>query len=77
MKRTIFLQDENALWLKGNLHSHTVFSDGTYTPEDVVRHAVADGAGLIAAAWPSSSSGWAGTAGISWRTGCAKKICSR
>jgi len=31
-----------------DMHIHTVFSDGTYTPEDVVRHAVADGAGLIA-----------------------------
>ena len=28
MKKTIFIQDENALWLKGNIHSHTVFSDG-------------------------------------------------
>ena len=35
MKRTIFLQDENALWLKGNLHSHTVFSDGHLTPEEM------------------------------------------
>lgn len=33
MKKTIFLQDENAVWLKGNLHSHTVFSDGSWTPE--------------------------------------------
>ncbi len=35
MKRTIFLQDENALWLKGNLHSHTVNSDGSLTPEEM------------------------------------------
>lgn len=33
MKRTIFLQDENAVWLKGNLHSHSTFSDGELTPE--------------------------------------------
>ena len=33
MKRTIFLQDENAIWLKGNIHSHSVFSDGNLTPE--------------------------------------------
>ena len=33
MKRTIFLQNDNAVWLKGNLHSHSVFSDGQLTPE--------------------------------------------
>lgn len=33
MKRTIFLQDENAIWLKGNIHSHSIFSDGNLTPE--------------------------------------------
>ena len=41
MKRTIFLQDENALWLKGNIHSHSTFSDGSLTPEemkDAYRH---------------------------------------
>lgn len=36
MKRTIFLQDENAVWLKGNLHSHTVNSDGKLTPEEMI-----------------------------------------
>ena len=35
MKKTIFIQDENALWLKGNIHSHTVFSDGSWTPEQM------------------------------------------
>ncbi len=35
MKRTVFLQDENALWLKGNIHSHTTFSDGILTPEQM------------------------------------------
>jgi len=35
MKRTIFLQDDNAVWLKGNLHSHTVNSDGKLTPEEM------------------------------------------
>ncbi len=35
MKRTIFLQDENAVWLKGNLHSHSTFSDGKLTPEEM------------------------------------------
>ena len=41
MKRTTFLQDENALWLKGNIHSHSTFSDGSLTPEemkDAYRH---------------------------------------
>lgn len=36
MKRTIFLQDDNAVWLKGNLHSHTVNSDGKLTPEEMI-----------------------------------------
>lgn len=35
MKRTTFLQDENAVWLKGNLHSHTVNSDGHLTAEQM------------------------------------------
>ena len=35
MKRTIFLQDENAVWLKGNLHSHSTRSDGKLTPEEM------------------------------------------
>lgn len=35
MKRTIFLQDPNAVWLKGNLHSHTTNSDGSLTPEEM------------------------------------------
>ena len=35
MKRTIFLQDENAVWLKGNLHSHSTNSDGKLTPEEM------------------------------------------
>lgn len=35
MKKTIFLQDENAVWLKGNLHSHSVNSDGKLTPEEM------------------------------------------
>jgi hypothetical protein len=35
MKRTIFLQDEDAVWLKGNIHSHSVFSDGSLTPEQM------------------------------------------
>ena len=41
MKRTTFLQDENALWLKGNIHSHSTFSDGSLTPaemKDAYRH---------------------------------------
>ncbi len=36
MKKTCFLEDENALWLKGNLHSHSTFSDGCWTPEEMV-----------------------------------------
>ena len=35
MKRTIFLQDEHAVWLKGNLHSHSTLSDGHLTPEQM------------------------------------------
>ena len=35
MRRTIFLQDENAVWLKGNLHSHSTCSDGQLTPEQL------------------------------------------
>lgn len=35
MKRSVFLEAPNALWLKGNLHSHTVFSDGSWTPEEM------------------------------------------
>lgn len=31
-----------------DMHIHSVFSDGTYTPEEIVRHALADGAELIA-----------------------------
>lgn len=31
-----------------DMHIHSVYSDGTYTPEDIVRHALADGAELIA-----------------------------
>jgi hypothetical protein len=35
MKKTIFLQDGKAIWLKGNIHSHTLFSDGSLTPEEM------------------------------------------
>jgi hypothetical protein len=35
MKKTIFLQDDKAIWLKGNIHSHSVFSDGSLTPEEM------------------------------------------
>ncbi len=35
MKRTTFLQGENAVWLKGNLQSHTVNSDGHLTAEQM------------------------------------------
>ena len=41
MKKTLFLQDEKAIWLKGNIHSHSTFSDGSLTPEqmkDAYRH---------------------------------------
>lgn len=31
-----------------DMHIHSIYSDGTYTPEDIVRHALADGAELIA-----------------------------
>ncbi len=35
MKKTIFLQDPQALWLKGNIHSHTTFSDGNWTADEM------------------------------------------
>lgn len=35
MKKTTFIQDENAVWLKGNIHSHTCNSDGELTPEEM------------------------------------------
>ena len=31
-----------------DMHIHSVYSDGTYSPEEIVRHALADGAELIA-----------------------------
>ena len=36
MKRTTFLDDKNAVWLKGNLHSHTTNSDGCLSPEEMI-----------------------------------------
>ncbi len=33
MKKTTFLQDEKAVWLKGNIHAHSTCSDGHLTPE--------------------------------------------
>ena len=35
MRRSPFIEDKHALWLKGNIHSHTTFSDGTLTPEEM------------------------------------------
>lgn len=35
MRKTIFLQEPRAQWLKGNLHCHSVFSDGTMTPQEL------------------------------------------
>jgi len=32
MKLTTFISDPSAVWLKGNIHSHSVFSDGKLTP---------------------------------------------
>ncbi len=37
MKKTIFLEDENAVWLKGNLHSHSTNSDGKLTPDALIK----------------------------------------
>lgn len=36
MKKTTLIQQDNALWLKGNIHSHSVFSDGDLTPEEMI-----------------------------------------
>ena len=33
MRKTTFIQDENPLWLKGNLHCHSTTSDGALSPE--------------------------------------------
>lgn len=35
MKKTTFFQDEQAVWLKGNLHTHSTNSDGRLTPEEL------------------------------------------
>lgn len=35
MKKTTFLQDTNGISLKENLHSHSTFSDGNLTPEEI------------------------------------------
>ena len=35
MKLTTFIQDPGAIWLKGNIHSHSTFSDGKLTPEQM------------------------------------------
>lgn len=32
-----YLQDESALWLRGNLHLHTTRSDGVATPQEAIR----------------------------------------
>lgn len=33
MKRINFIEDKTAVWLKGNIHSHSCMSDGELTPE--------------------------------------------
>lgn len=48
MKRTTFLQDEAAIWLKGNLHSHSTFSDGKLTPEQMKEAYVQHGYDFLA-----------------------------
>ncbi len=35
MRKSGFIEDKNGIWLKGNLHSHSVFSDGNWTPEQL------------------------------------------
>lgn len=35
MRLTPFIQDKDAVFLKGNIHSHTMFSDGVLTPEQM------------------------------------------
>ena len=35
MKKTTFIQDEQAVWLKGNLHTHSTNSDGCLTPVEL------------------------------------------
>ncbi len=34
-RKSIFIEGKDAVWMKGNLHSHTPFSDGTWTPEQM------------------------------------------
>ena len=37
MKKTTFFNEENAVWLKGNLHAHSTNSDGRLTPEQLAK----------------------------------------
>lgn len=36
MRKTTFFQEEQAVWLKGNLHTHSTNSDGHLTPKELV-----------------------------------------
>ena len=37
MKKTTFFNEDNAVWLKGNLHAHSTNSDGRLTPEQLAK----------------------------------------
>jgi len=37
MKKTTFFQEEQAVWLKGNLHTHSTNSDGCLTPAELAK----------------------------------------
>ncbi len=35
MRKSSFIENKDAVWMKGNLHSHSTFSDGSWTPEEM------------------------------------------
>lgn len=36
MKKTTFLQCDGSIWMKGNLHTHSTYSDGLLSPEELI-----------------------------------------
>ena len=48
MKKTTFSQEEQAVWLKGNLHAHSTNSDGRLTPKELAEAYKARGYAFMA-----------------------------
>lgn len=48
MKKTTFFQEEQAVWLKGNLHAHSTNSDGRLTPKELAEAYKARGYAFMA-----------------------------